>query len=176
MKPLPPALLKPKDGRYNVEAAVRVWMHLYHGIEYDAPTAGRPYALARRAALRELQPIIKPEPPKPPRLPVGARLPRVPDAVFSVTRPTAKTARWIEASDLIRLLADNGIGFGTGEPKTAGRRGRPKTIPDAAVQFARDQKQAGMTNHDAAMAAIQEYRLPETMADSIVHYLKPSRS
>lgn len=59
MKPLPPALLSPPDGRYSVDDALTIWLHVYHGLPYDAPMNTLAARRARQAAGKTLAPIIR---------------------------------------------------------------------------------------------------------------------
>ncbi len=59
MKPLPPALINPLGGQYPFITAIRVWMHLYYGIEHDADETTPAYKRSRDQAYGDLRPLAK---------------------------------------------------------------------------------------------------------------------
>ena len=169
MKPLPPALRRPQNGRYSVEDAVRIWMHLWHGIEYDAPSTGRPYQLARRAAYGDLKPIIRSETVEAkPRItrrasawlqprgfaPDGWDLPAAPQP-----RPNrCVTRQWIDAADLIAIAAEHGIGLDVGDVKpAASAKPGPKPKNNEAVAYAERLIADGMQQTQAVMEAADQF-------------------
>jgi len=198
MKPLPPALLNPKDGRYTAENAVRVWMHVYHGIAYDEQTKGRAYALARTAAYRELAPIMRSADTQD-RAPdsTKTRLDRRPYAHTWVNSPPdwqlgrprqyvgqyvggriSRPSQWVEHADLVAFAARHGISLDGAEP-TPALQPAPKTKPgpkpknNEAVEYAEQLIEHGMQRTQAAMEAAEKFR---GNADSIARTLRRRRN
>ncbi len=53
--------------------------------------------------------------------------------------------------------------------------GRPKEIPDKAINYARDRVAHGATKKAAGLEAVEKFKLDITHAATITDYLKPSR-
>ena len=161
---LPRALANPPGGRFDVEDAIRVWMCAYYGVRADADP--KDHERECRKARADLRHLIKSEVVRPAN-PVlaalgrkwqcrGSNAPRIGEAVH---------AHWIEKDDLEGLARERGFSlFGT--------TGRPKTIPDDAVQHARNLLSAGMTAKESALQAAEAYGLTPTQAATIGRYLR----
>lgn len=117
MKPLPPALLRPKSSRYTLQEARQVWLHVYHGWPYDTTERTPAYWKAYHRATEELKPISRSDTAGEQRSgPIIRRrrstwLDRGFGYESTEVKPIAKPAPpvWIDRNDLIALAAEHGV-------------------------------------------------------------------
>jgi hypothetical protein len=163
-KGLPPALLNPPAGRYAVEDATRLWLHVYYGIGYDADPETQAYQREYPKAERDVRPLVQ-------RKVIRERDESLANYVkrkgIDSRLGEADVDTWVERADLEKLAKQRGFSL-------LGSRGRPRLIPDEAKERARE-----LANHmsktEAAMQAAEEYGLTPKQGESIAAYLKPSR-
>ncbi|UHD15731.1 hypothetical protein [Thiocapsa bogorovii] len=183
MNGLPIALTNPEGGKYSVETAVSIWLHVAYGFPYGVPNGSRDYKIARRDAAADLNHLVKSE-EGPPRGPVirrrrstwldGTTLLRngytEPNQVPVATVDNGpKLNRWIYQADLIRFAAERGVEL---FPETAAARvsesepikakpGAPIKIPDEAIDLVRQlyTSREARTKKEAGMMAAERFGL-----------------
>jgi hypothetical protein len=139
---LPPKL-RPKSGRYTVEAALRVWLAAYHWIGYDADPESPAYKRATEEARRELRPIIKHEPPNEGRRQADEHAAYLYRRLgISGAPPRSQPVQWIEHADLVKLANDYGVEFDANEKAekqttaTPKKGGRPEKYSEELIDHA----------------------------------------
>jgi len=108
MSQTPPlALLHPKDGRYSVRAAARLWLSAYYGWDQNSPRSteeNEDYRADRREALQDLGPLIRRE----------YRAASFLGANTFPMSPGKAPAIWIEHTELVVFADQHGLDLGSG--------------------------------------------------------------